>query len=191
MNEEQKNERATNIEVLVINAQEGDRDAFSRIYDLMVEPVYKYVYYRVNVSDVEDIVENIFLRVWEHLRQYKPQKSFSAWVFRIAHNMIVDYYRASRDRDVLVLDPHVPDENRQHNPIKNTQDALHGDVLRKAIAILKKPYRDIIIYKFINELSNKEIADIMGKNEGSLRILQFRALKALKRELINMGFNVT
>ena len=81
----------------------------------------------------------------------------------------------------------VPDRNREHNPIKFTQTTLDRSNLKVAISKLKKSYRDIIVYKFINELSNKEIAEVLDKSEGSLRILQFRALKALRRELENMG----
>lgn len=184
-------QRAHEIEQLVLKAQKGDQGAFSAVYDLFVDPIFRYVYYRVGAGDVEDVVENVFLKVWENLRQYRPKRSFSAWIFRIAHNLVVDYYRSGREREVLGLDPQIPDDSRLHNPIKNTQNVLDNEVLRRAVAMLKKQYRDVVIYKFINEFSNEEIAEIMQKSEGSLRILQFRALKALKRELLNLGFTVT
>jgi len=181
-------DRGEEIEALVVKAQEGDHDAFSQIYDIFIDPIYRYVYYRVSSVDTEDLVETTFLKVWENIRQYRPQKkSFSAWVFRIAHNLVVDYYRANKDKFTDELSPSLPDQNRQHNPIKTTQNNLDKELLKKAIAKLKKQYQDIIIYKFINEFNNKEVADILGKSEGGLRILQFRALKALKRELKDLG----
>lgn len=182
------NERADEIEALVKKAQKGDRDSFAEIYDILVDPIYRYIYYRVKDDDAEDLVETVFLRVWENLKQYRPRKKkFSSWVFRIAHNLVVDYYRSSQNESTEELSEHLPDQNRQHNPIRNTQNALSREVLKEAISKLRKPYREIIIHKFINELSNKELAEVMGKSEGSLRIMQFRALKALRRELEDMG----
>lgn len=182
--------RQSEIEALVSSVQNADHNAFSKLYDIFIDPIYRYVYYRVNHVDAEDLVETIFLRVWENIRQYQPKnKSFSAWIFRIAHNLIVDYYRGNKDSFVSELSPMLPDQDRQHNPIKVTQNVLDKEVLKIALNKLKKQYQEIIIYKFINELSNQEIAQILGKSEGGLRILQFRALKALKRELSNMGID--
>src|SRR3989338_3734654 len=177
------NIRGEEVEKLVKLVQDGDHQAFSRLYDIFIDPIYRYVYYRVNSADAEDLVETVFLKVWENIRQYKPKKkSFSAWVFRIAHNLVVDYYRAAKDRNFEELDMQIADQDRQHNPIKTVQNILDNQTLKIALRKLKKPYRDLVVYKFINELSNREIAEILGKSEGSLRILQFRALKALKKE---------
>ncbi len=182
------NKRADEIEALVKKAQKGDQEAFGELYEILIDPVYRYIYYRVNSDDAEDLVETVFLRVWENLRQYRPRKKyFSAWVFRIAHNLVVDHYRASKAGVTEELGEHLPDQNRQHNPIKNTQNALSKEVLKEAISKLKKPYQEIIVHKFINELSNKELSEVLGKSEGSLRIMQYRALKALRRELEEMG----
>lgn len=182
------NERSEEIEKLVKMAQKGDHDSFAELYDIFIDPIYRYVFYRVKSVDAEDLVETVFLKVWENIKQYKPQKKmFSAWVFRIAHNLVVDYYRASKDGLMDELSVQLPDQDREHNPIKKTQDVLSKEVLKQAISKLKRQYQDIIIYKFINDLSNKELVDVFEKSEGSLRILQFRALKALKKELKNMG----
>lgn len=187
--DELKNQKAL-IEKLVVLAKRGNQDAFSQLYDIFVDPIYRYVYYRVDSGEAEDIVETVFLKVWENIRQYKPQKrSFSAWIFRIAHNLIVDHYRSAKDRVFEELHPQIPDQSRQHNPIKSAQSILDNEVLKKALNNMKRQYREVIIYKFINELSNKEISEILGKSEGSLRILQFRALKALKKVLEEMGVN--
>lgn len=189
MLEESKNQDLE-IEKFVILAQKGDQEAFGKIYDLLVDQIYRYVYYRVQVEEVEDIVETVFLKTWENIRQYRSQKkSFSAWVFKIAHNLVVDHYRAFKDRVYDQLDPELPDHSRQHNPIKSAQSTFDNEVLKKVLSKMRKQYRDIILYKFINELSNREIAEILGKSEGSLRILQFRALKVLKQELENLGIS--
>ncbi len=184
------NERSEEIEELVLMSQKGDRDAFGKIYDILINPIYRYVYYRVRSVDAEDIVETVFLKVWENIHQYRRKKhSFSSWVFRIAHNLVVDYYRSSPNNRMDELNEQLPDVNREHNPIKKTQNALTKEILKEAISNLKKTYQEIIIHKFINELSNSELAEILGKSEGSLRILQHRALKALRRELEDRGID--
>lgn len=184
-------ERREEIEELVLKVQDGDHHAFSCLYDIFIDPIYRYVYYRVKAKDAEDLVENVFLKVWEHIKKYKRAKksSFSAWIFRIAHNVVVDHYRTSSTKEIDPLDYSVPDHKRDHNPIHVTEDAIDKRVLRVAINKLKDNYREIIVYKFINDFSNAEIAQILGKTEGSLRILQHRALKALRAELNHMGLN--
>ena len=187
--EDLKNRREE-IEELVLVSQDGNHDAFSKLYDIFIDPIYRYVYFRVNASEVEDLVETVFLKVWENLKKYKKKDNtyFSSWIFRIAHNLVVDYYRSHKNLDSLELNIQIPDQNRQHNPIKNVQNIFDKDTLKVAISKLKKSHQQILIHKFINELSNREISGILKKSEGSLRILQFRALKALKTELKDMGF---
>lgn len=176
------------IEELVLRSQSGDSEAFASIYDRFVDQIYRYIYFRVPREDAEDITEQVFLKSWEKIRQYKAgKKGFSAWIFRIAHNLVVDTYRFKKDRETVELSPNVPEYRREHNPIKMTESSLHSDKLRKALSRLKGSYKQVIILKFINELSNPEIAKVLKKSEGGVRILQFRALKALKHELNEIG----
>jgi len=182
-------DRGEEIESLVVLIKKGDHDAFSKLYDIFIDPLYRYVYYRVNADDAEDILETVFLKVWENIKKYKKGTNFSAWIFRIAHNLVVDYYRSSKDREFQELNIQIPDDKREHNPIKTTERSFNQEILKKGLSKLKKRYQEIIIYKFINGFSNKEIAKMMKKSEGSLRILQYRALKALKREFEDMGID--
>lgn len=176
------------IEELVRLVQEGDQESFAVLYDIFIDDIYRYVFYRVKTSDAEDLVENVFLKVWENIRKYKSGKSsFSAWIFRIAHNLIVDYYRTSKDRNFDELKIDIPAYKREHNPIKSVERIFDHEALKQALGKLKKEYQEIIVHKFVNEFSNSEVAQILNKSEGSLRILQYRALKALKIELENLG----
>ncbi|HPU94546.1 MAG TPA: sigma-70 family RNA polymerase sigma factor [Candidatus Gracilibacteria bacterium] len=179
------------IEELVLRAKNGDVDAFGGVYDHYVDQIYKYVYFRVPAGEAEDITETVFMKAWEKIYQYKPKKKgFGAWLFRIAHNLIVDSYRSAKDRDVSELDENIPEYRREHNPVKMTEDVFHSEVLRKALSKIHKNYRQIIVLKFINELSNEEIAKVLGKREGSVRILQFRALKELRVQLEEFGVDL-
>ncbi|MBL4694088.1 sigma-70 family RNA polymerase sigma factor [Candidatus Gracilibacteria bacterium] len=183
-------DRKLEIENLVVQVQAGDQDAFAALYEILIDPIYRYIYYRVPATESEDLTETVFLKVWKNINKYRPMKNiFTAWVFRIAHNLVVDYYRAAKNKKVDELSEMLPDMDRQHNPIVRTKQSMDKDTLKKALARMKDSYREIIIYKFMNELSNSEIALILNKSEGSLRILQFRALKSLKKELQDMGID--
>jgi len=189
MSDEEKKNKKAKAEALVLLVKEGDHDAFSQLYDLFIDQIFRYVFYRVKSTDAEDLVEIVFLKVWENIDKYKVKKknSFSAWLYRIAHNLVVDYYRSKKDRDYNELSIDIPTQDREHNSIRMAERSLDKENLKNAMKNLKQSYQDIILYKFINELTNTEIAQILDKSEGSLRILQHRALKALKKEMIDMG----
>lgn len=178
------------VDIFVKRAQNGDADAFGKIYDMFADQIYRYVYFKASEDDVEDIVETVFLKAWEKIHQYKTgKKSFSSWIFRIAHNLVVDSYRARKDKETVELTPDVAEYRREHNPIRVTEDKIHSDALKDALSAIKPRYRQVLILKFINELSNQEISGVLKKSEGSLRILQFRALRALKAEFERNGIN--
>jgi RNA polymerase sigma-70 factor, ECF subfamily len=176
------------IEVLVGQAQEGDTQAFAKVYDVFVDSIYRYIFFKVKKDDALDLTETVFLKVWENLKSYRRGDSyFSSWIFRIAHNVVVDHYRLSRE--YAQLDQQIPDEKPHNNPVHQTEERLSQDTLRKAIRKLKRSYQQVILLKYVNDLENHEIARILKRSEGNLRILKFRALKALKAILESM--NVT
>jgi len=174
------------IEVLVEKAKSGDTGAFADLYDFFVDSVYRYIFFRVKKDDALDLTENVFLKIWENLKNYKHTEGcgFASWVYRIAHNAVVDYYRLYKEYDELDL--RIADEKKHNDPIVITERKLGQDALKTAISKLKKTYQQIILLKYINELENHEIARVMRKSEGSIRILKFRALKALRKILEEM-----
>jgi len=134
------------IEALVTRAKKGDADAFGEVYDYYVDQIHRYIFFRVPQGEAEDMVETVFMKAWEKLYQYKPKThGFGAWLFRIAHNAVVDMYRVKKDKDFVELSDDTPEHRREHNPIKMTEDALHSAKLRGAIAKLNKSYRQIIV----------------------------------------------
>ncbi|MBN1494141.1 sigma-70 family RNA polymerase sigma factor [Candidatus Peregrinibacteria bacterium] len=176
------------IEQLVIRSQKGDSEAFSKLYDEYFTPIYRYIFFKVRKDEAEDILETLFLKAWENIKSYKKRKNvnFKSWLFRIAHNLVVDHYRLSRTHQEL--DPRMSDPKKEANPLERVQRSLNNESLKSALGKLKKKYRDVIVLKFINELSNEEVSRVLKKSEGSVRILQFRALKALKEHLAETGF---
>lgn len=172
---------------LVPKAQAGDTEAFAKLYDIFIQPIYRYIFFKVKKNEALDLTEAVFLKVWEHLKSYSKLKgAFSSWVFKIAHNTVIDHYRAQRehvDLDSVVL----PDESREGDPKLLTENRLNQALLNKALAKMKKKYQDILILRYVNGLETPEIARIMRRSEGSLRILKFRALQELKKILKDMN----
>lgn len=180
-------DRDDRIDALVLAAQEGDKEAFSEIYDIFFDQIYRYVYFRVVPREVDDIVETVFIKAWTKMEKYeKRDVSFGAWLFRIAHNSVIDYRRAHRQ--ILPIDPQTEDESDKAAPKRLTEQSMMAKELRDAVDALKDPYKQVVALKFLSGLSNSEIAEILGQREGNVRVLQYRALKHLKRELKDKGF---
>lgn len=167
---------------LVRKAQDGGTEAFESLYNAFIDQIYRYIYYRTDREDALDLTETVFLKVWENIKSYKSgRKYFSAWIYRIAHNVVVDHYRLNKETVELSYD--LPDEDRENDPLRVAEKSLNNEMLMKAVSKLKKKYQQIIILKYINDLDNREIARIMRRTEGNLRILKFRALRALRQIL--------
>ncbi len=176
------------IESLVAASQRGRSEAFGKLYDLFVDPIYRYLYYRAGAAEAEDLTELVFLKTWENIRSYRPRnRRFSAWLFRIAHNVVVDFYRSNHFKAELSED--IPDLRIEADSINRTHRHFDQKILGRAMKELKDHYRQILVLKYMNDLSNEEIAQIMGRSQAALRILQFRALKSLKCVLESMGVN--
>lgn len=173
---------------LVVASQGGDADAFGKLYDIFVDQIYRYIYYRVGAEEAEDLTELVFLKTWENMKKYYANGgTFSSWIFRIAHNVVVDYYRSQNGDGKLSenIKDHRIESYTQHRAHRHFDQTL----LQEAMKELKGHYRQIIILKYVNELSYEEIETIMNRSQAALRILQFRALKSLRRILENKGIS--
>ncbi len=160
-------------------AQNGDTDAFGKIYDILVKPIYRYIYYRVDKHIAEDLTEETFLKAWQNISKYKAGKHpFSAWIFRIAHNLVCDYYR--KNELSSEIDENFADTKLDSSPSYKLNLKLNEVKLRKAINKLPENYQQVILLKYINEEENTVIAKVIGKSEGAVRTLQFRALEKLR-----------
>ena len=171
------------LQELVQKAQQGDSSAFSKLYNHYLTPIFRFVYFRVRSSeDAEDLSQHIFLKVWGALPEFgREGTSFSAWLYRIARNTVIDYWRKKKD---IPLDPVSPIFHNQRDLSNdpNQQAALKEDAefLRSSLHILKEDQQTVLTLKFLEGLSNAEIAEIMQKSEGAIRQIQSRALKVLR-----------
>jgi RNA polymerase sigma-70 factor (ECF subfamily) len=168
---------------LVTDAKRGDREAFGRIFDVYAVPIHRFIASRVNrPSDAEDLTQLVFVKALEALPRYEARGiPFGGWLFRLARNAIIDQIRTRRDHLSLVVA--VTRETDDAGP--EARAALKDDLdeVARALAGLTDDQREVIELRFFAGLSVLETAVAMGRQEGTVRGLQFRALAALRRAL--------
>lgn len=169
---------------LLQRAGDGDANAFGDLYERYLDPIYRYVLYRLSsIEEAEDLTETIFLKAWENIRTKGTAdqiENVRAWLYRIAHNLTVDYHRKKRP---VSMDLHEQiDLTSQSTPSteETVQARLSDQNLQAAVRELDEQSREIIVLRFFNELSHAEVAEVLDLNEGHIRVLQYRALKKLK-----------
>jgi RNA polymerase sigma-70 factor, ECF subfamily len=165
---------------LILRAKTYDPDALGTIYERYYQGIYRYVYYRVSDSALaEDLTGDIFLKMLHGIQSYSIQGvPFSAWLYRIARNRVIDHMRRQPEKTDLPLE-----EARVESIASSDTDlenALQREELLKAVQVLTADQRQVIILKFIDDLDNATIAKVLGKTEGAVKSLQHRALDTLR-----------
>lgn len=169
-------------QVLLERTIQGDTEAFGNLYERYLDEIHRYIFYRVaDRFEAEDLTETVFLKAWEALSRFKSSGvNFRAWLYRIAHNTVVDYYRTRKPTEDSPAD-----KLRESRPSTEHQAQARDEQQQLAAAIreLETGLQQVIIYRFINGLSHAETAQVMGIREGYVRVLQHRALNQLRKRL--------
>jgi RNA polymerase sigma-70 factor (ECF subfamily) len=165
---------------LVAAARKRDYEALSKLSTYYYPKIYRHILYKVsNREDAEDLTSEVFVRMVKSLPKQKG--SFNAWLYRIANNLAIDYYRKRARRKEVSL----AEEFEEHIPgqLDEAEKILEREDLNKAISTLPDDQRQTILLKFMEGYGNKEIANILEKTVGAVKALQFRALNNLKTAL--------
>jgi RNA polymerase sigma-70 factor (ECF subfamily) len=167
---------------IVRRAQNGDADAFSQLYEEYFDKVYRYVYLRLrNPSEVEDLTQEIFVKALEALGSYKWRNlPFSSWLFRIAHNHVIDHLRKEGKLDRVDWQDNMADV-REPDPAQMAEQRLQLQELRDNIEKLSPAQRSVIYLRFAGGLSVAEVAQILGKSPGTVKALQHSGIAALRK----------
>jgi RNA polymerase sigma-70 factor (ECF subfamily) len=172
------------IEKLVTEAQNGDTDAFGQVFDLLLTPIFRFVFFRIgNKADAEDLTEEVFLKAWQNLNSFtkKHRTPFSAWIFQIAKNTITDHYRSNKETSEL--SDQEADDKQERAVINPTETEFNKERLISALAQLPEQQAEAVSLRYFSDLTNPEIAEVLNKTEGAVRILISRGLKKLKEIL--------
>ena len=179
-------ELATVMEI-VARAQTGDHEAFGELYDRYVDVVYRYIYYRVsNPTLAEDLTSETFLRALRRITSYTWQgRDFGAWLVTIARNLIADHFKSGRYRmEVATSDLIEAGADRSEDgPENEVLTSITNEALLEAVKRLNPEQQECVSLRFLQGMSVAETAAIMGKNEGAIKALQYRAVKSLSRLL--------
>jgi len=182
-------EAAENEAALVLQARQ-DPAAFGLLYERYIDRVYAYIYHRVgNMQEAEDLTARTFYRALDKLETYEDRGlPFSAWLFRIAHNLVANWHRDRSRRRFLSLDRLWSHSEEGDTPEAHVEQAETQAALWEAINRLPSERRALLLYKFSSRLSNLEIGELMHKSEGAIKSLYFRTLAALRKDLEAMGW---
>jgi RNA polymerase sigma-70 factor (ECF subfamily) len=170
-------------QIILTKASNGDHDAFGELYERYIGRIYNYVYYRTgNQSDAEDLTARVFYRAMRHITKYQDRGlPFSAWLYRIAHNLVANWHRDNSRKKEIALDDTISIRYRGELPegaiLKNEETAY----IRRLIQGLSPERQQLIILKFVEGLPNAEIGMIMGRTEGAIKSLYHRTLIALRK----------
>ncbi len=173
-------------------AIQGDAIAFTVLYERYVNRIYNYIFYRTgSPADAEDLTAKVFHRALGHIGRYRQMGvPFSAWLYRIAHNLVANWHRDNSRKKEVPLEDHINLAQRTDMPeaalVRNQEQELLMKVIRK----LPADRQQLVILKFVDHLSNSEIAIIMGRSEGAIKSLYHRTLMAIRTEMTSLSVEV-
>jgi len=160
-----------------------DPEAFGKIYDLYADQIFRFIRFKVNTDETaQDITSDVFLKVWQYIQESEKKiENFNALIYRVARNNVVDYYRKkSREYHLSASDQLENIIEDRENLIEKVDQEIDMEQIESKLKLLKEEYREVIILRYIEELSISEIAEILDKTKSNVRVLIHRALKTLK-----------
>jgi len=170
-------------ETLVRQAIDGNQIAFTQLYDEHFDKIYRYIYFRVNgQAEAEDLTQEVFIKALEALGSYKWRGvPFASWLFRIAHNQVIDYLRKQAKEKRTTLDEATAVGDG--DPVVMTEQKLEIEELTVALKNLPLAQQEVISLRFIAGLPIAEVAKALGKSEGTVKALQYNATMSLRKIL--------
>ncbi|MGP4004596.1 ECF subfamily RNA polymerase sigma factor, BldN family [Streptomyces sp. 8N706] len=170
---------------LVERAQAGEAEAFGRLYDQYADTVYRYIYYRVGgKATAEDLTSETFLRALRRIGTFTWQgRDFGAWLVTIARNLVADHFKSSRFRLEVTTGEMLDANEVERSPEDSVLESLSNAALLEAVRKLNPQQQECVTLRFLQGLSVAETARVMGKNEGAIKTLQYRAVRTLARLL--------
>ena len=168
---------------LARRAGRGEAEAFGALYDRYVDQVYRYAFYRVrNEAEAEDVTSEVFMRALRAIPKYEPRQAFLAWLYRIARNAIIDRSRRQANRQQVSFEDALahPNADQVVNPDEGLLAGSDATAVRKAMRQLTPLQQEILVLRYVEGFDTKTISRLVGKRDGTVRGIEFRALNALR-----------
>lgn len=176
-------------EAELVQRAKTDKQAFGELYQRYVKRIYNYVYFRTgNQHDAEDLTSRVFFRAMQHIGDYDERGvAFSAWLYRIAHNLVANWHRDNNRHKIIPLDDFMVSRTPTENPEAMTENSEEKDHLMASIQRLPEDRQQLLFLKFVERLSNADIGRLMNRTEGAIKSLYHRTLQALQDDLSSGG----
>jgi RNA polymerase sigma-70 factor (ECF subfamily) len=176
-------------EKLVERAKQ-DPEAFGALYETYVDKIYQYIFYRTgNRYDAEDLTAKTFYKALANLKRYRHRGlPFSAWLYRIAHNLVANWHRDRKRRAGVPLDSLAMVGKGEQSAEEFVESSERSAVVKGAISRLPLDRQELLVLKYATDMSNREIGKVMGRSEGAIKALYHRTLTALRKDLERGGF---
>jgi RNA polymerase sigma-70 factor (ECF subfamily) len=174
-----------NDDLALNRAIQGDREAFGLLYQQYVGRIYNYIYYRVgNMHEAEDLTARVFFRAMRRISDYQNRGlPVSAWLYRIAHNLVANWHRDRARRPEIPLDETTPLVAQHEHPESTLLHSEEQEALLRILRKLPAERQQLLILKFVEHFSNAEIGEIMGRTEGAVKSLYHRTLLSLRKNM--------
>jgi len=167
---------------LVNEVKNGSVSAFQTLYMRYLDPIYRYFFFQTYDKFLsEDLAQEVFIKMWRAIKSFNEEKgSFTSWMYRIAHNLLIDHYRG---KNPLSLKEGL-EASYSEDWLEKIDREEKITKIKKALLVLPKDYQEIVILRFFEDMSVEEVAEVVGKSEENVRVIQHRAVRKLKEILI-------
>lgn len=171
-----------------------DPEVYGKLYDIYVDQIYRFVYFKVGrKEEAEDLTADVFLKTWQYINEMGSEviENLRAFLYQAARNAVIDFYRSRDQKEFIALPQEEREEEKPRVEIIDAKQDLVEKInmasdleeVKKSLQKIRDEYREVIVLRFIEEMSVKETADILGKSEGAVRVLLHRAVAALKEKV--------
>ncbi len=171
-----------------------DPEVYGKLYDIYVDQIYRFIYFKVGrKEEAEDLTADVFLKTWQYINEMGSEviENLRAFLYQTARNTVIDFYRSKNQKEFVALPQEEHDEEKptveivdaKQDLVEKIELASDLEEVKKSLQEIRDEYREVIVLRFIEEMSVKETADILGKSEGAVRVLLHRAVAALKERV--------
>lgn len=173
---------AENEREIVLACQSGNIERFSELYDLYIHKIYKFIYYKtLHAQTAEDLTSDVFFKVLRNIDRFDPERRFSPWLYKIAQNVVVDYFRTYKRTEDIESARDIADNTDLE---KNLDNKMSFEKAEKHLNKLTSIQRDIIIMRIWQDMSYEEIAEAVGKSEGNCKVIFSRSIAYLRLKIL-------
>jgi len=171
-----------------------DPEVYGKLYDIYVDQIYRFIYFKVSrKEEAEDLTADVFLKTWQYINEMGSEviENLRAFLYQTARNTVIDFYRSKDQKEFIALPQEEREEEKptveiidaKQDLVEKIELASDLEEVKKSLQKIRDEYREVIVLRFIEEMSVKETADVLGKSEGAVRVLLHRAVAALKEEV--------